>query len=151
MPELRKILNLPDLRLQVVGIIQSAPSLQAFDGERIDLCGRVDDLKALFEAARLIVVPTRYAAGIPHKAHHVASLGIPMVATDLIAEQLGWMNGRDLLSSSDAKVFAKHCAQLYTNSELWKKVRGSAVERVEEECSPEAFRKTIRDVVSLAS
>src|SRR5690606_34609257 len=95
LPQVRESLNLPHLRLQVVGLVSNAPSLQALDGVSVDLLGRVDDLKSLFDIARLVVVPTRYAAGIPHKAHHVASLGVPMVATDLIVEQLGWTGGED--------------------------------------------------------
>lgn len=151
LPELRTLLSLPDLRLKVVGIVQDAPSIQALDGHSVDLWGRVDDLKSLFEGVRVVVVPTRYAAGIPHKAHHVASLGVPMVVTDLIANQLGWIDGRDVLSGADAETFAKHCASLYTDSTLWKKLRQNALERVGDECSPNAFKSTIRDVVKLMS
>ena len=149
LPELRLLLNLPALRLQVVGLVQDAPSLQILDGKMIDLRGRVDDLKSLFETARLAVVPTRFAAGIPHKAHHVASLGVPMVATDLIAQQLGWTSGRDILSSTEPHEFARHCRDLYTNQVLWNTLRSNALTRIEEECSVAAFRTTIRQVIDL--
>lgn len=149
LPELRRLLKRRDIRLQVVGMVQDAPLLQKMDGDSIDLRGRVDDLKSIFETARLVVVPTRYAAGIPHKVHHVASLGVPMVATDLIVEQLAWTAGRDILASSEAGQFAQHCHDLYADPDLWKSLRANALARVEEDCSPAVFRATIEQVVEL--
>lgn len=150
LPKLRELLKMPDLRLQVVGVVNSAPSLAELDGKMIDLLGRIDNLKLFFEDARLVVVPTRFAAGIPHKAHHVASLGVPMVVTDLIAEQLGWESGRAILASSDPIQFAHHCRALYTDRDLWETLRSNAVARIEDECSPGAFRATIQRVMDLA-
>ncbi|MBI1620684.1 rhamnan synthesis F family protein [Aquamicrobium zhengzhouense] len=151
LPALRDLLKMPDLRLQVVGVVKNAPSLMELDGNMIDLLGRIDNLKSFFENTRLVVVPTRFAAGIPHKAHHVASLGVPMVATKLIAEQLGWESGRDILASSEPAQFARHCRALYTEPSLWETLRSNAVERISEECSSEAFSSTIQLVVDLAN
>ena len=56
--------------------------------------GRQDDLTSLYNQARVFVVPTRYAAGIPYKAHEAASFGVPLVVSNLIGEQLGWLDGK---------------------------------------------------------
>ena len=40
------------------------------------MLGRVDDIGPALDAARVAVAPTRFAAGIPHKAHQAAMLGI---------------------------------------------------------------------------
>lgn len=148
LPELRRLLG-QDIRLTVVGLVK-APSIEALDGSALTLLGTVDDLKPIFETARLVVVPTRFAAGIPHKVHQVASFGVPVVATDLIATQLGWSGGKDILASSEPMVFAAHCHQLYTNSALWEEIRRNALSRLGEDCSPEKFDATIRGLVELA-
>jgi hypothetical protein len=97
------------------------------------------------------VVPTRFAAGIPHKVHHVASHGVPIVATDLIAGQLGWIDKRDLLQSSTAEGFASSCFEAYTDPDLWEKLRLNSLERVSDDCSPERFRSTLQEVSKLIS
>lgn len=137
-----------DLRLKVVGMVE-APSVAALDGIDIEMLGRVEDLRPVFETARIVVIPTRFAAGIPHKAHHAASLGVPIVATELIRAQLGWADGRDLLTSASAEGFAKACIRLYTDPVLWASIRQEALARVEEDCAPPAFEKSIAEVLDL--
>jgi O-antigen biosynthesis protein len=48
-------------------------------GDDIQVLGSVVDLAPLYNSARVVVVPTRYAAGIPYKAHEAPSFGVPMV------------------------------------------------------------------------
>ena len=96
------------------------------------------------------MAPTRFAAGIPHKIHEAVGYGVPVVATQLLADQLGWINGEDLLSSdaSDPETFIRHCIRLYTNERLWTKLRENALARIEEECSPERFASVLKEVLS---
>jgi GT2 family glycosyltransferase len=134
-------------RLTVVGKNQ-APTVEALDGDTIDLVGMVDDLAPALARARVLVVPTRFAAGIPHKVHQAAMLGIPMVVTDLIFEQLGWDGESSVLVASDSKAFAESCVRLYTDRVLWESVRLKALERVRRDCAPEVFTATIRKILS---
>ena len=83
-----------------------------------------------------MVVPTRFAAGVPHKVHQAAMLGIPMVVTELIGEQIGWTAGQDLLVAADAAEFAACCARLYRDKAIWESIRDNALERARAECSP---------------
>ena len=111
------------------------------DGKDFDLVGPVDDLAGYFDQARVVVVPTRFAAGIPHKVHQSAALGVPVVATDLIAGQVGWENGRELLAAEDAEGFADACARLFTDEALWQRLRRAALERCRQDCSPEPISR----------
>ena len=147
LPSLRQELSAPGLRLTVVGL-NKAETVEALDGDTLDLLGMVDALPPALARARVMVVPTRFAAGIPHKVHQAASLGIPMVVTSLIAGQLGWEAGADLLVADDAAAFAAACAKLYTNHALWESVRQNALDRVRRDCAPEAFRATIRELLA---
>lgn len=107
----------------------------------------VDDLREGLSRARVMVVPSRLAAGIPHKAHQAAMLGIPMVVTSLIAGQLGWEDGREILVADDAASFAAAVARLHGDRALWEAIRGAALDRARRECSPDMFSATVRKLV----
>ncbi len=145
LPELRRTLG-SETRLTVIGLVQ-APSILALDGTALELMGMVDDLHAALASARVMVVPSRLGAGIPHKVHQAAMLGIPMVATPLIASQLGWKDGREVLIADDASAFAVACCRLHQDRPLWESVRRNALEQVRRECAPEAFAATVRGLV----
>lgn len=146
LPYIRSSLG-DEFRLTVVGKNQ-APTVKALDGDKIDLMGMVDDLTPALARARVLVVPSRFAAGIPLKAYQAAMLGIPMVVTNLIFEQLGWDRGSSVLVASESKAFADACVRLYTDKNLWEAVRLKALERVRRDCAPEAFTATIRKILS---
>ena len=58
-----------ETRLTVTGYIAPGISLQAYcDHPRITLRGMVDDVAPLYDAHRLCVAPTRFAAGLPRAA-----------------------------------------------------------------------------------
>ena len=147
LPLLRERLGQEDLRLTVVGLNEAA-TIAARDGKDFDLVGPVDDLATCFDQARLVVVPTRFAAGIPHKVHQAAALGVPIVATRLIADQVGWDDGRELLVAEDADAFADACARLFTDEALWERLRRGALKRCRRECSAAEFRRTIHAVLA---
>lgn len=136
------------LRLQVIGHCD-APSIRALDGEALDLLGPVDDLRPIFEQARVMVAPTRFAAGIPLKVHQAAAFGVPVVATTLIAEQANWRDGRELLAASDAKGFAEACSRLHRDDALWTRIRTNALDRCAADCSPVAFRQSVGCILDL--
>ena len=113
----------------------------------IQIKGRVDNLLEFYNSSRLFVAPTRYAAGIPHKVHEAAAYGLPIVTTSLIAKQLEWQNKKDLLVADDAENFAFQCIKLYQDELLWQELRDNALEKVDSECSPEAFTQKIKTIL----
>ena len=66
----------------------------------------------------VFVAPSRFAAGLPHKVHEAAARGIPVVATSLLAEQLGWRDGQ-IAIADDAEEFATRCVELYQDQDVW--------------------------------
>ena len=119
----------------------------SLSNERINLLGNVSHLRELFNQCRVFVAPTRYAAGIPHKVHQAAAFGVPVVATSLLAKQLGWKDNDHLLVADTPKDFAEAIERLYNDLELWKKIRFNALEKVKVECSPALFRTQLSQVV----
>ena len=94
------------------------------------------------------MAPTRYAAGIPHKVHEAAARGVPIVATPLLATQLGWRDGDPFLVGSDADAFAKKCIALYTDELLWSNLREAGLGRIQKECSKESFEANLKNVLT---
>ncbi len=146
LPILRQSLG-EAFRLTVVGM-NDAPSIAAMDGDTLDLLGAVDDLAEGLSRARVLVVPTRFAAGIPHKVHQAAMLGIPMVVTGLVAEQLGWNHEIELLVADTPEAFAAACARAYQDRALWESLRERALARARQECAPERFSAKLRAILA---
>lgn len=149
MPKLETKLG-PQVGLVVVGR-NGAPSVQARANPRLMLEGAVDDLAGPFSRARVFVAPTRYAAGIPHKVHQAAAYGVPVVATSLLADQLGWRDGIELLVADDAQAFADAVARLYEDESAWHKLRDAALQRVRKDCDPAVFQESLKRVIGSAS
>jgi len=147
LPHIRARLG-KDLRVTVVGR-NEASSINKLAGTHLDLLGPLDDLVPVFEEAKLMVIPTRFAAGIPHKAHQAAAFGVPLVTTELIATQLDWVHGEDLLASSDGKAFADYVCELYSNEALWNSLRENALKRVAHDCSAELFKEALGSTIEL--
>jgi len=149
LPALRRELG-QDVLPTIVGLNRAA-SIERLDGTSYRLVGMVDDLRPWFERARVFFAPTRYAAGIPLKVYQAAAFGLPIVATELIADLTGWQSDRDLLAALDAAAFAKACARVYRDEELWNALRAAALERCREDCSPQKFREGVRQVLGVIS
>jgi glycosyltransferase involved in cell wall biosynthesis len=114
----------------------------------VRILGKQDDLRPLYDRARVFVVPTRYAAGIPFKAHEAAAFGVPLVVSALIAKQLGWCNGIDFLAASEVDLITACCVRLYNDKQLWETTRTNALTRVEAELSPTMFANNLRSILS---
>lgn len=133
--------------LDVVGYNRAPSVMSLAKDEGFNLVGAVDDLAPWYERARVVIAPTRIAAGIPLKAHGAASRGVPMVVTDLIAKQLGWESGTHLLAATDPHAFAQACVRLHSESALWQTIRDAALEQVLKDCSHEAFNGAVRNLL----
>ena len=123
--------------------IHNVDSIRTAGNEGVHILGRVEELTDLYDSARVFVAPTRYSAGIPHKVHEAAAYGLPVVATPLLANQLGWRDLVELSVAGDPENFARRCAELYEDLRLWRSIRQAALDRISEECSPERFETAL--------
>ena len=108
--------------------------------------GGVDDLTPHYARARVFVAPTRFAAGIPLKVIDAARHGVPVVATTLLAGQLGWQPGVELLAADDPARFAAAVAMLHDDAALWARIRAAALAAVVRDFDPGRFAATVRAV-----
>ena len=139
-----------ETRLTIAGYVAPDMRLGRFaDHPRVTLLGPVSSLQPLYDRHRVVVAPTRFAAGTPYKVYEAASFGVPVVATTLLREQLGWQEGVELLSAEpgDPGAFASKVVALYRSEVLWGQLREAAALRLRRENGREAYLQTLGDVL----
>ncbi|TFE70849.1 glycosyl transferase [Methylacidiphilum sp. Yel] len=141
LPHLKKKIH---SRFEVLAIGQvSKDFVEQLSPLGIKFLGLVEDIQPFFEKCRVFIAPTRYAAGIPMKVHEAASYGLPVVASKLLAKQLAWTPGEELLAADSPEDFAACCEKLYQDASLWKKIRESALNKVKIDCDPKRFEENL--------
>lgn len=115
-PALRR--RAPDAELWLVGAgADGLPSFRAAPANVV-FKGFVDDLAAVYAAARVVVCPVRYGGGTRVKLVEAAAYGKPIVTTTLGAEGLGMKPDHDALFADDPEAFAAACARLIKDDAL---------------------------------
>jgi glycosyltransferase involved in cell wall biosynthesis len=117
---------------------------------RVVLHGPADTLAPLYDSHRVFVAPTRFASGIPFKLHEAAAHGLPIVASRLLAGQVGWADGAELLAGdiADPAQFAGQIARLYNEPALWQRLRGAALQRLAQENNPALYRRQLATILA---
>ncbi len=141
-----------ETRLTIAGYTAPGVSLARFeDHPRITLRGTVPDLTPLYDAHRLFIAPTRFAAGMPYKVQEAASFGLPVVATRLLAEQLDWHDDTELVATptGDAVAMADAILSLYRDETRWTRLREAALRRLVAENAPDHYGASLREALGL--
>lgn len=99
--------------------------------------GQVPEVETVIRRHRVMLAPTRFAAGLPHKVQQSIAVGIPVVTTELIASQMCWADGEGFVASNNAHEFAHLIATLYNNPTFWKSVQMSGLARINRDCCPQ--------------
>ncbi|NBD16165.1 MAG: glycosyltransferase [Cyanobacteria bacterium] len=136
-----------ELKFTIVGFNQ-CQEIWNLQSDSLQVLGQVESLQEIYNCAKVFVAPTRFAAGIPFKVHHAASYGLPIVTTSIIASQLGWQDRQEILVGDDALTFAEKCAKVYSEQELWKNIRNSALRKIEVECSRKNFLQQVDTIIT---
>ena len=105
--------------------------LIAFDDPAVSWHSDVSDLTPFYDEARVFVAPTRYSAGISLKVIEAAARGVPIVCTPLVADQLGWQSGVELLAAdgpADRPGRSRRCTRIENS---WTRIREAALRRVD--------------------
>ncbi len=139
-----------ETRLTIVGTTAKGVTFERFEHHpRVTLKGELADIGSLYNAHRVFIAPTRFAAGAPYKVYEAASFGLPVVATDLLCNQMEWTSGSDMLCSgvSDPARFAAHIVKLYRDAELWQRIRANAAARIRAENGRDQYVRALQAVL----
>lgn len=133
--------TLPNATLAVAGHLN--PDHAVFEVPGIRLLGAVSDLAPYYDASRVFIAPIQFAAGVSIKILEATGAGLPVAATRLMACQLGWQNGRDIVAEDDIQALSRGCIALHEDFDFWNSMRAAAVARLQSEYSPDQFRKKL--------
>lgn len=134
--------RLPDTRLIVVG--SKAPAeLRNLEAPGLVFRGFVEDLDPFLNGCRLAIAPLRYGAGVKGKVNMSMSHGQPVVATPPAVEGMYVDHGVEVMVGGNAREFADHIVQVYSNAELWYSLSDAGLENVKKHFSFEAAAKAL--------
>ena len=134
--------SLPDATLSVVGHLH--PEHAELEGPGIHLLGPVADLKPLYASARVFVAPIRFAAGVPIKVLEATAASLPTAGTRLMARQLTWTPGIEIVAEDDAGALATGAIELHEDAATWNAIRMASKQRLYDEHSAAIFRDRFR-------
>jgi O-antigen biosynthesis protein len=143
-PEIRSALD--EATLTVVGAVNPESTELEIPGVR--LLGKVDDLRPIYNRARVFVSPIRFSAGVPIKILEAAAAGLPVVGTELMAAQLGWEPGMEIEAVDDPAQMAMKAVTLYENAARWESVQTAALLRLSREHSATVFHLSLRALLA---
>nr|WP_220572383.1 glycosyltransferase [Gluconobacter oxydans] len=149
-PELEKVLP-ENSRLIIAGHLGTGVSLSVFPQRaRIIYLGEVDDLSTLYNDARFFIAPTRYAAGIPYKIYEADAYGLPVIASEILVNQMGWDRDKEIISAKTdcENDFFNKIISVYNNYDTWLSVRSFSLERISKENSINTYAKIISYILS---
>jgi len=122
--------------------------LAAATSQKVRVLGYVPDLSDSYDSSRVFVVPHRFSAGISIKLIEAMSRGIPAVVSPLTARQLDVADGREVLVADTTEDWVQSVIRLYSDPELWHRLRGHAIRFVESRHSPDQLRSQLRSLIA---
>jgi putative sugar O-methyltransferase len=129
--------RLPGANFLIVGSSMT-PTVAALASDDVKVLGFVPDLDPLLHSARVSVAPLRFGAGLKGKVGTALQAGLPTVASDVAAEGMGLVDGREVLIASDPAAIADAVVRLYQDDDLWRLLAAEGFAFVRREFSIEA-------------
>jgi sugar transferase (PEP-CTERM/EpsH1 system associated) len=109
--------QVPDARFSVVGFNppRSLRALARIPG--VEVRANVPDIRPEVASAAVSVAPIRFGAGIQNKILQAMAMGVPVVATPLVAAPFGDRAGSPLLAAETPEEFAGHVIRILLDPE----------------------------------
>jgi len=132
------VVALPWVRLRVTGA-NPPPSVRRLAGPHVEFVGYVQDLAELYDAARVVISPIRFGAGVKIKTVEAIQYGVPTVTTthgadgivvgDTVSGQTVPGQIAPLAIADDVPGFVGHLHRLLTDDAAWRAQRAE-IERL---------------------
>ena len=139
----------PGLRFLIAGSHPSQDVL-ALQGGQVDVLGKVEDLRDLFDRVRVFVCPLRYGAGVKGKIMSAMSYGVPIVSTPIGVEGVGLIPETEVLLAVGPAEFARQTLRVYRDAALWQHLSVRGMQRLGEHHSVANGRSSFEDATDRA-
>jgi GT2 family glycosyltransferase len=127
----------PSISLLIAGA-NPTQTVRDLAGEGVEVLGMVDDLRDLFDRARVFVCPLRIGAGVKGKIMSALAYGLPIVSSPIGVEGSGLVADEHALVADAAADFAAATLRLYEDEALWNRLSLSGQELLRRSFSTEA-------------
>lgn len=107
-------------------------------------CVSEEELAAIYESVKIVVVPLRAGAGVKGKVIDALSKGCPVVTTSIGAEGIAGIEKVAVIKDS-SEDFADAVVDLYQNDDKLKKLSNAGVAFIKENFSLESSWNIIKD------
>lgn len=139
--------HLPDAKFYIIGD-KPPPEIAALATERIIVAGLQRDARPFFDSVKLSVAPLRFGAGVKGKINQSMALGVPVVATSLAADGMGFSDHEDILLADEPEDFAQALIELYESEEVWNRLSENGIKKTRALYSTDIGRKKLEVLFS---
>ncbi len=136
----------PDIKVTIAGS-DPPPEVQALASPRVEVAGWVEDIRPLFDRARVFAAPVPYGAGLNGKITQCLAVGLPVVTTSVGASGIDGLD-RCVLASDDPAENAEQLLRLYADDVLWRELSEAGQAFITRYCSPPVVVERLRELLS---
>jgi GT2 family glycosyltransferase/glycosyltransferase involved in cell wall biosynthesis len=147
---------MPIVRQRVPGsvltVVGSNPPAGLADelGEAADFRGWVEDLDPYYQAARVVVAPLRFGAGVKGKVGESVARGVPTVVTPVGLEGMHLRPEVEVLVAESAEDFAGAVVRLLFDDDVWRTLAINGPDAIARQFSSVVAAKTLATLVPAA-
>ncbi|WP_112310932.1 glycosyltransferase [Pseudogemmobacter bohemicus] len=124
--------------------------MKALASDNLKIEGFVEDLDPVLGAARVMLVPLRYGAGLKGKIVTAMAHGLPVVTTSVGAEGMALTDGENVLIADSPEEMAAAVQRLYTDAALWQRLALNGLRFVAKTTSRAAGYRIVAEILDAA-
>jgi O-antigen biosynthesis protein len=127
------------------------PEVEALRSAQVEVAGWLPEVESSLDAARVMLAPITWGAGLKGKVTQSLAAGLPVVTTTIGAEGLDATDGDQLLIADGDEALAERVIRLLSDDELWTSVSVAGRELAEALCSPRVMHQRLEEILRARS
>jgi GT2 family glycosyltransferase/SAM-dependent methyltransferase len=140
----------PEVQVQIIGAAPP-PAVEALASDRVEVTGWVKEIDPLLDAARALVAPLSYGAGMKGKVTQALAIGLPVVTTPIGVEGIPAHDGEEMLIGATPEELAERAIRILRDDDLWTRLSAAGLELAAKVCSPAVFAERMGDLLEWAT
>ncbi len=124
-----------DITLMVIGEGWESYSNQMAHDKSIKFTGFVEDIRPYVSTSSVLIAPIRIGGGTRLKILEAFAMGVPVVSTSIGCEGIPVERGYHLLLADSPEEFAMAIGEIFSNRDLWNRLKENAYRLVEQNYS----------------